>query len=888
VNGAAGFVPGGGQRPLALAAFHNAHLGQRIVVCGCGASLKELANPGEHITIGVNDVGRLFDPTYLVVVNPRTQFKGDRFRHVEHSHAQVLFTQLDLGRVRPPVARVKLGKYGGTEIGTTDVLPYTQNSPYVAVCLAAYMGARHIGLIGVDFTDDHFFAPTGRHPLAGRLHEIDAQYGRLADALRRRGVTLVNLSGVSRLTSLPRIRLDDARWVSGEPAPAATVSASDRELNRRSLPMKIAIERYSGGPVAHVLDALAATAASLGHAVVRPARSRAPDAGVLSIVWNGRGRRAGGATLYCEHGWLPRSAYQISPRGINADSHLAPFTWNGSPLSEEQNATLDRHLAAIKAASFTGYDQYMQAAAAAAVGVPRDFLLVPLQIESDTNILRHAPANLRTMQALIDYVSAVDPPWPVIFKQHPADTRRGSRQLRLRIRRRQDLLWPQARGNIHQMLKGGACRGILTINSNVAHDGLLWDVPAIVLGRNVWPTTGAHVPFLTTIPRDWSELLESVTAPERIACRRAYAHFLVTNQWTLADATDPSKVAGLLGGARSPVPLERTRPTVRTPPTLRLPRKPMLNVVAESRGWLFDAWKRRLAEASDPAFQVVASNKPLARADAWIFVRAREAAATPDPLRTVVQIHDFMDDGQYARGGSRAGVARCAGLSLTHPLQRDVLAANGIDLASRRWIMQPVGWSRLADGGDATHEVPTVAWVGRPVRVGGVDVSGLTWFVDAVRSLRTRPRVVLVGEGLDATAIAMKRLGIDCRVYGLATCPLHRATEWLRRFTCVVLSGTADSGPWPLFDAMLAGVAVIARPVGWAARLLEDGSCGRLVNDATAMGAAIDEILAARKAWHERRALIRARVADFSTAAWVQSNLNLAAELIRRSAEAAA
>src|SRR5439155_9380975 len=61
-----------------------------------------------------------------------------------------------------------------------------------------------IGLIGVDLTDDHFFARTGRHPLSGRLKEIDAQYGRLAAALQRRGISLVNLSGSSRLVSLPK------------------------------------------------------------------------------------------------------------------------------------------------------------------------------------------------------------------------------------------------------------------------------------------------------------------------------------------------------------------------------------------------------------------------------------------------------------------------------------------------------------------------------------------------------------------------------------------------------------------------------------------------------------------------------------------------------------
>ena len=56
------------------------------------------------------------------------------------------------------------------------------------------MGARRIGFIGVDFTDHHFFAATGRHPLTRQLPQIDREYARLAEAGRARGVELVNLS----------------------------------------------------------------------------------------------------------------------------------------------------------------------------------------------------------------------------------------------------------------------------------------------------------------------------------------------------------------------------------------------------------------------------------------------------------------------------------------------------------------------------------------------------------------------------------------------------------------------------------------------------------------------------------------------------------------------
>lgn len=209
-----------------LAPWRGAHAGETIVVCGCGASLRELHSPERFVTIGVNDVGRLFDPTYLVVVNPRNQFRGDRFRHVEQSNARRLFTQLDLGPVRPPVVRFRLGRREGTDIGEDAVLHYTQNSPYVAVCLAALMGARRIGLVGVDFTDHHFFAATGTHSLASRLGQIDREYGALAQALAARGVELVNLSGSSRLQSLPRVRLEAFEGETRPVVVAAPVAAA--------------------------------------------------------------------------------------------------------------------------------------------------------------------------------------------------------------------------------------------------------------------------------------------------------------------------------------------------------------------------------------------------------------------------------------------------------------------------------------------------------------------------------------------------------------------------------------------------------------------------------------------------------------------------------------
>ena len=197
-------VPESGTR---FADYRDRHRGEAIVVCGCGASLKQLQRPERFVTIGVNDVGRLFTPDYLIVVNERRQFTPERYVHVEQSQAKAVFSQLELAH--PRAVRFKLGRRGGTDRPDADTLHYANNSPYVAVNLARHMGAARIGLIGVDFADDHFFSVTGRHPLAGQLPQIDREYAALAAACRTEGVALVNLSPMSRLQCLPRMAIED-------------------------------------------------------------------------------------------------------------------------------------------------------------------------------------------------------------------------------------------------------------------------------------------------------------------------------------------------------------------------------------------------------------------------------------------------------------------------------------------------------------------------------------------------------------------------------------------------------------------------------------------------------------------------------------------------------
>ena len=89
------------------------------------------------------------------------------------------------------------------------------------------MGARRIGLIGVDFTDHHFFAQTGRHSLAREINQINNEYAALAETCRHMGVEVFNLGADSRITAFPKMSPEEfARRSPNRPQAAADLRGS--------------------------------------------------------------------------------------------------------------------------------------------------------------------------------------------------------------------------------------------------------------------------------------------------------------------------------------------------------------------------------------------------------------------------------------------------------------------------------------------------------------------------------------------------------------------------------------------------------------------------------------------------------------------------------------
>jgi Glycosyl transferase family 2 len=195
-----------------LSDFKGIHHGEAMVVCGLGNSVRHVGDPHRFRTIGVNDIERAFTPTYMFCMDAPKSFSPERLRYVQHSRARYIFTDHDLGIKGENIVRFPIRRRETPYLDDANALYFTGRpitSPYIALSLAAHMGAKAIGLIGVDFTLGHFFAADGNHKLTNMLPGIDKRFYDLGLEMLERGVKVFNLSAESRLRAFPRLTPDE-------------------------------------------------------------------------------------------------------------------------------------------------------------------------------------------------------------------------------------------------------------------------------------------------------------------------------------------------------------------------------------------------------------------------------------------------------------------------------------------------------------------------------------------------------------------------------------------------------------------------------------------------------------------------------------------------------
>lgn len=206
----------------------------------------------------------------------------------------------------------------------------------------------------------------------------------------------------------------------------------------------------------------------------------------------------------------------------------------------------------------------------------------------------------------------------------------------------------------------------------------------------------------------------------------------------------------------------------------------MINVYCEDRGWLFQDLAQELVRAG-----AVYSQQPLPEADAWICIRTREAKLSPDPKRTVVQVHDT--DSHDLEG---FGVISCV-----HPVQiPDELPC----------FVQPIG-AREVPASNGLPNRPTIGWYAREIIQDGKELKRSSLFCAAVAEARKQVDfdVLFIGERL-------KHVRTVGQVESRAATP-----EDYGRIDALVVTSVSQMIPISAYEAIAAGVKVISTSRQW-------------------------------------------------------------------------
>jgi capsular polysaccharide export protein len=332
------------------------------------------------------------------------------------------------------------------------------------------------------------------------------------------------------------------------------------------------------------------------------------------LVWNGSNLRGALAihlarqrrmpVLFAEHGYLPGTT-QIDLEGVNFDSSITRLAHSGAaqlPPDPMLDADLDADIARFKAGAKmrdlnpvppAELRRNLRARLASRVGfwlerralpwinrhsvatsqgpLPERFILLPFQVRSDSQLVLHSPLFGNDMEAVVRELDAallqIDPQLRLVAKFHPYELPQVQRAYRHLPRQ-----FPRVTfvSNVPMTRLLERAEAVVTVNSTVGFEALLYDKRVLALGRNFYTVPGI-VECLEH--RDGLE-----AAVRRTLCgqpdagnRRAFLRFVRARFLAAGGYHDFSqrsllmfaaRVAALLQGtpARSPAPVVTDRP----------------------------------------------------------------------------------------------------------------------------------------------------------------------------------------------------------------------------------------------------------------------------------------------------------------------------------------
>ncbi|SDD79108.1 hypothetical protein [Sporomusa acidovorans] len=266
----------------------------------------------------------------------------------------------------------------------------------------------------------------------------------------------------------------------------------------------------------------------------------------LVCMWNGArvplavtgyiAKLMGIRTLYFENGVLPNTT-TIDSKGVNFGNSLV-----GLPLTFWESVTIDQAKLQLlttqslnvrekrqNKSKFTKLSSLLNRREICnKISLPENYIFVPFQVHDDTQVLLFSP-RIMTMEQLLKYVChAVEQfnqkttvPLRIVVKEHPSDySRVDYTELRRQYREcnvvfANDYL-------TEDLIKQS--KGVITLNSSVGIEALLYHKPVITLGNAFY-----NIPGLVTNvtdPNTLAEYLDVIDKPVNINLINKFLYYL--------------------------------------------------------------------------------------------------------------------------------------------------------------------------------------------------------------------------------------------------------------------------------------------------------------------------------------------------------------------------
>ncbi|MEY8215880.1 MAG: hypothetical protein RPR97_15525 [Colwellia sp.] len=258
--------------------------------------------------------------------------------------------------------------------------------------------------------------------------------------------------------------------------------------------------------------------------------------GDVAINWGGKRSNQTSETLYFEHAWGPRHAYQFSSTGVNYN-HRCSNSRKSLTQMDVREAKLYRDRIVAELSRFRTKNF---------IEPENDFVLVPLQTprnnyftDVDSRFSKFAldksdSAYWGISQEIILAVEELDLGLPVIYVQDPRDLRDYASELI--IKSNSKFITSKHGRSIHDYLSSDKCKFVVGINTNALNEAIFWGRDVISFGELIDNKNNRIIP----------SSVDGVMLSDNEDLYWEYMVRLYRNTWYLSDFVNPIVVKEII------------------------------------------------------------------------------------------------------------------------------------------------------------------------------------------------------------------------------------------------------------------------------------------------------------------------------------------------------